>query len=102
MNVDLPRPLRRTDQLDATRAVDEVEEDELSHVAARHDPARKTPLGRVVGRAGLELLGFGANARDLVAVGKPLGERHSRASLRAACPWTPSAPGPAEPASAEG
>ena len=74
MEIELARALDRADQLDAAGAVDEVEEDELPHVAARHDPAGEAALRRVVGRAGLELLGLGADGRDLVPVRKPLGK----------------------------
>src|SRR3954452_14680302 len=39
MDVDLARALDWTEQLHPPRAVDEVEEDELAHVAASHHPA---------------------------------------------------------------
>ena len=72
MELELARALGRADQLDAPGTVDEVEEDELPHVAARHDTAGEAPLRRVVGRAGFELLGLGADGRDLVPVGETL------------------------------
>ena len=78
MKVELARPLCRTDQLDAARAVDEVEENELPHVAARHDPAGQPALGRVVACTRLELLGFGPDGRNLVPVWETLRSGHGR------------------------
>ena len=46
VDVDLARALDRAEQLDAPGAVDEVEEDELPHVAARHDAAGEPALRR--------------------------------------------------------
>ena len=63
------------------RAVDEVEEDELPHLAPReHAAGEPALLGPFL--AGLERLGLGAHGRDLVAVGKAL-RRVIRASLEA-------------------
>ena len=57
-------------------AVDEVEERQLAHLAAReHAPGEAALLGRL--RPGLERLGLGADGGDLVAVGEAL--RRSRA-----------------------
>jgi len=78
VKVELSRPLCRADQLDAARAVDEVEEDELPHFAARHDPAGQPALGRVVACTRLEPLGFGPDGRNLVPVGETLGSGHGR------------------------
>src|SRR5262249_57493384 len=69
-------------ELDATGAVDEVEEDELPVLAAAHDAAREAALlGRLL--AGLELLRLGADGRDLVPIGEPLRQTaHGRESIR--------------------
>ena len=75
MHVDLARALDRAEQLDPPAAVDEVEEDELAHVAARHHAAGEAAL-RVGGCAVVEWLSLGANARDLVAVGEALRRGH--------------------------
>src|SRR5581483_9892361 len=40
MHVDLARSLDRAEKLDAAAPVDEVEEDELPHVPARHHASR--------------------------------------------------------------
>ena len=74
MNVDLAGPRRGTEELDAAAAVDEVEEDELAHVAPRQhtpgEPARLRALDVV-----LEDVGLGADVGDLVPIGKAL-RRH--------------------------
>ena len=75
VHVDLARALDRAEQLDPPAAVDEVEEDELAHVAARHHAAGEPAL-RLGGRAVLERLRLGADARDLVAVGEALRRGH--------------------------
>ena len=71
-HVDLARLRRLADHLDPARAVDDVEEDELAHVAPRHrpagDPARR--LGRL---PCLERLALVPDRRDLVPVGEALG-----------------------------
>ena len=60
MDVDVADPARVAHELDAPRAVDEVEEDELAHLAPRHDAAGEAP--RLVElAAGFERLGRGAN-----------------------------------------
>jgi len=75
VHVDLAGARLGAEQLDPARAVDQVEEDELAHVAAREDAARESPgLGALFVR--LQRLGFGADGYDLVAVGKTLGGRH--------------------------
>ena len=70
-DVDLARLRRLADHLDPARAVDDVEEDELAHVAPRHraagDPARR--VGRL---PGLERLALVPDRRDLVPVGEAL------------------------------
>jgi hypothetical protein len=71
VDVDLARPARVAEELDAARAVDEVEEHELAVSSAGHD----TPgdAARLVGLGpGLERGGLLADGRDLDAVGKPL------------------------------
>ena len=75
VDVDLARALHRAHELDAPAAVDEVEEDELPHVAARHHAAGEPAL-RVGGRAVVERLRLGADGGDLVAVGEALRRRH--------------------------
>ena len=71
VEVDRPGLLLAAKQLEPARAVDEVEEDELPHVAPRkHAPRDAALLPALL--AGLELLGLGAHARDLDAVRKPL------------------------------
>ena len=67
------------DQLDAPGAVDEVEEDELPHLAPRHDPPGDAELG-VERLPRLGLLGLGANGGDLVPVRKPLGQHRRESS----------------------
>ena len=68
------------EQLDPPAAVDEVEERELPHLAARHHPAGEPERLRLVRRARLELLGLGPDRSDLVPVGKAL--RQHRAISR--------------------
>jgi hypothetical protein len=75
VHVDLPRALDRTDELDATAAVDEIEEHELSHVSARQHTAGEAPL-RVGGRAVVKLFRIGTHACDLVTIGKALRRGH--------------------------
>ena len=79
VDVDLAGALDRAEELNPAAAVDEVEERQLPHVAARQDAARQAALG--VGLcAGLETRGFLADARDLVAIGEALGRGHPRES----------------------
>jgi len=53
-------------------------DDELAHLAPSHHATRQAALCiRLL--AGLELLRLGADSRDLVAVGEPLGEHGVRA-----------------------
>src|SRR5207249_7425650 len=66
------------DQLDATRAVDEVEERELPHLAPSHDAPGDSVL-QLERLPRLGLLGLGPNRSDLLPVRKPL--RQHRASL---------------------
>ena len=55
--------------------VDEVEEDELAHVPARHHAAGE-PAADVQRTARLHPVTFRPDRGDLVAVGKALGRRH--------------------------
>ena len=73
MHVDLARALDRAEELDPPAAVDEIEEDELAHVAARHHAARE-PAFRLRGCAVLVLFGLGANA----AISSRSGKRFAR------------------------
>ena len=62
-------------ELDAAGAIDEVEEDELAHLATRHDAPGEPPrLVEVAAR--LELVGGRAYVRDRVTVGEALGGGH--------------------------
>ena len=71
VHVDGAGAVGGAEQLDAARAVDEVEEDELPHLAPREHAAREAALlGPLV--AGLERAGLGVDGGDLVAVGKAL------------------------------
>ncbi len=79
VNVDVARASRIAHELDAPGAVDEVEEDELPHLAPRHDAARE-PHRPVELGAGLEILGRGANVGDRDAIGKAL-RRHQGETL---------------------
>ena len=75
MDVDLARARERAHELDPARTVDEIEEDELSHVSASEHATRQPPrLGRLDPR--LEHLRLGPHRGDLVAVRKAL-RRHS-------------------------
>ena len=81
VHVDLAGAGRRAEQLDAAAAVDEVEEDELAHVAAReHAAGEPARLGRPR-RSVVERLGLGADGRDLVAVREALWRRGASRSL---------------------
>ena len=89
MHVDLARARRRAEQLDATTAVDEVEEHELAHVAPREhsagQPACLATLGLV-----LERVRLGSDGCDLVAVGEPLWQRPPHGRLTIAQAFGPS------------
>ena len=72
VDVHLARALGRAEQLDPARAVDQVEEDELAHVAPRHDSARYPH--RLVGvLAGLECLGGHPHGGHVIPIGEALG-----------------------------
>ena len=71
--------VRTNEQLDASTAVDEVEEHQPAHVAPRHDAPGKTARRRSLG-LGLERVRLGANRGDLVPVRETLRQRH-RASV---------------------
>ena len=79
VDVDVAGASRVAHELDAPGAVDEVEEDELPHLAPRHDAAREPLVPSSLG-AGLELLGRGANVGDRDAIGKAL-RRHQGETL---------------------
>ena len=71
MHVDVADPARVAHELDAAGAVDQIEEDELAHLAARHDAAGETP--RLVELpAGVERVRCGADVGDRVSVREPL------------------------------
>ena len=79
-----PRPCARgAEELDPAGAVDEVEEDELAHVAARHDAAGEAPRPRAPSAPGSSGSASARTRGDLVAVGKALRQAHRRASLAA-------------------
>ena len=69
VHVDLAGHCDVADHLDATGAVDEVEEDELAHSPTGHRAARQ-PARLADLAAALERLGLGADSGDLVPVGK--------------------------------
>ena len=71
-DVDLAGLRRLADHLDPARPVDDVEEDELAHVAARHRTARD-PAGRGGRLACLERLALVPHRGDLGPVGEALG-----------------------------
>jgi len=75
VHLDLTRDGRVADRLNASGAIDDVEEDELPHLAPRHRAARDPPL-RLGGAAVLERLRFRSNRRDLVPVGEALRSGH--------------------------
>src|SRR5262249_53906208 len=83
MDVELAGPARVADQLDAARAVDQVDEDELPHPAARHGASRD-PACLIQLAARLERLALGEHARDIVPIGEALGRGHDRGRLAAA------------------
>ena len=72
MHVHLARRLDLAEQLDAAAAVDEVEEDELAHVAPREHTAREAPR-LLAFHVVLERVRLGVDGGDLVPVGKALG-----------------------------
>jgi hypothetical protein len=89
VDVDVARPARVAHELDAPRAVDEVEEDQLPHLPPRHDAAREP--SRLVDLASrVDLVGGRANIGDRVAIGESLGRRHAGQPIR---PPTPLLPG---------
>ena len=86
VDVDLAGARGRAQQLDAAGAVDEVEEDELPHVAPRHHAPGEAPrLGGL--RPVLERLRLGAHGGDLVAVRIALRRAfaHGRLTIAQAC-----------------
>ena len=82
MDVDVTDASGVAHELDPPRAVDEVEEDELAHLAPRHDatcePARVLELA-----ARLDRLSRSTNVRDLVPIGEPLLRCHDGQPIRA-------------------
>ncbi len=80
VHVDLSRPVDRAEKLDAAGAVDEVEERQLSHVAAREDAAGEAALGLSLATV-LERVGLGPDGGDLVPVGEALWQVVHGASL---------------------
>ncbi len=75
VDLDLARALHRAQELDAPAPVDEVEKDELAHVAAGHHAPRE-PARRLSGRAVLERFRFDSDRRAVVAVGEALRRGH--------------------------
>jgi hypothetical protein len=78
-DVDHAAPRRVAEQLDPPAAVDQIEKDQLAHLAPPEHPAGHTD-GRVGLGSGLELLGFGSHGLERHRVGKAL--RRHRRSLR--------------------
>jgi len=80
VDVHPPDAVLLAEELDASRAIDEVEEDELAVLAAaEHAPAYAPRVVRLLPR--LEALRLGTDRRDLVPVGKALGKAgHGRES----------------------
>src|SRR5439155_13701922 len=77
MDVDLAGAARVAKELDPPRAVDEVDEHELAHVASAHDAAGETPrLGRLLPVR--ERLDLCTNGRDLDPVREALRQAHGR------------------------
>ena len=75
------RARRGREQLDAARAVDEVEEDELAQVSSGHDAAGEA-IGVFALYAGVDEVRLSAGYRDLDTVGKSLRQAaHRRPSL---------------------
>src|SRR4051794_31437065 len=83
VDVDLARALDGAQELDPSRAVDEVEEHELAHVAPGEHATGETTR-RLGLRAALEWPRLGQDRGDLVAVGKALRRGHSRESMSTA------------------
>ena len=81
MDVDVADAPGVAHELDAPRAVDEVEEDELPHLAPRHDAPSEAPRFLEL-TAGLDLVGRCAYVDDGVAIGEPLGSRHGGQPIR--------------------
>jgi len=95
VDVELAGVLHGAQELDPPRAVDEIEEDELSHVAPREHAAGETTRRLGLGSV-FERLRLGENRGDLVAVGKALRRGHPRESID---PRSPSRSGSRRPAS---
>ena len=75
MHVDVARAAGVAHELDAPGAVDQVEEDELPHLAARHDaPGETSHFAELA--SGVDPFGRGANVRDRVPIRKSLRRRH--------------------------
>jgi hypothetical protein len=75
VEVDAAELVRPDEQLKPPAPVDQVEEHQLAHVAARHDPPREA-MGAVGLVAGVEPLGLRPSRRYVDAVWKSLRERH--------------------------
>jgi hypothetical protein len=71
VDVDLTTALGAAEELNPTRAVDEVEEDELAHLPPAEHPACEATLLRAL-EARLDQRGLRADLRDRVAVGEAL------------------------------
>ena len=75
MHVHVADPAGVAHELHASRAVDEIEEDELAHLAARHDAAGEAPRLVELG-SGVDPVGRCPNVGDGVSIGEPLMSRH--------------------------
>ena len=74
--VDGPGAILGHEHLALPGAVDEVAADELAHIPASHDPPGHAP--RVASLfPSRDLVRIHANLGNLLAIGKPLGQRHS-------------------------
>ena len=81
VDVDVPDATRVAHELDSPGPVDEIEEDELPHLAPRHDATGEAPRF-VELAAGLDRVGRGADVDDGVAIGEPLRSRHGGQPIR--------------------
>ena len=79
VDVEPAQLFRLGQELDLPASVDEVEEDELPHVAAAQHPAGERVLS--AGRLRLERLRLRPDGSDLVPIGEAVRSAHDRASL---------------------
>ena len=82
VDINWTQDVRFANELDASRAVHEIQEHELAQITPRHDSAGKATVLLFEHAAGLQRLGLSPDRCYLIPVRETSWESHDRASLK--------------------